>query len=150
MDSTDALPDFNLNEVSDSFEGIDTGVYILEITKMTYKIITPKSGPNAGKATPIIQCGLMVADDPSFSGRRLEKNFYLDQGPTGLDAKQLKRVMTVTGVTHPPGMPLAEWAGQFEGLIPPARFRVPVEKIASKKEPGSTENRILLLRAEPA
>jgi hypothetical protein len=147
---TTGLPDFRLDDVDDTYQGIDNGMYVLEVTRMRLKTVTPKGGPNAGKPTHLVEASFLVADDPTFSGRRLEKSFWLDQGPTGLDAKQLKAIARVTGVTQPPGMSLAEWAEQFETLVPPARFRVPIEKIVDKRNPGSTTNRILLLKATEA
>jgi hypothetical protein len=148
--SIDLLPDWTLDEVSDAYESLPTSTYTLEVIKMTLKTVTPKSGPNANKPTHIIQASFLVADDPTYSGRRLEKSFWLDQGPTGLDARQLKVLARVTGVSQPAGVTLSEWASRYEELVPPARFRVPIEQIPDKKNPGATTERILLLKSEVA
>jgi hypothetical protein len=117
---------------------------------MTPKVVTPKGGPNAGRPTPIIDASFMIADNPEWKGRRIAKAFWLDHGPTGLDAKQLKKLAMVTGVQQEGAETFADWAKKFEGLIPPARFRCYVEKAPDKKTPGATENRLLLLNAREA
>lgn len=146
----EAYEHINLNEVDTSIKAIEPNVYTLEVNKLdpVYRTIKNPASVFAGQTVLVLRGSFTIVDDDNFSGRKVWQDFW-----TNFDGakKDLKRILTATGVEQPEGMSLTDWAAQFANLNPPARFKAPITKEANKQDPtAGPVNRINFIQSRVA
>lgn len=136
----------NLNEIDPTFQAIDEGFYMLQVNKLTAKVVTPKAGKNAGRQVLVLNGSYTLVNDDQYSGRKFWKSFWTSNP---VDLKDLRRQMDATGVVQEEGQSLEEYAATFETLNPPAELRIFIGKEADYRNPEQTVNVLKFAQAQP-
>jgi len=114
----------NLQEVDPNYTAIPEDTYQLKV--LTLKLAKTAGNPTKGTGPkPYVKGTFSVENHDKFSGRRLFANFWNITEPGSRDAKDLKKLSMVTGVSQ---------EGSFEGWLEHISqvgpsFKAPVKQV---------------------
>ena len=111
---------WNVMDIDPAFETVGQGVKAFRLAKLEYKTIVPKSGKNQGVEVPIVSGRFIVINDDTFSGRRLNHTFWLDNT---YDQKGLRRLVDAIGVPQTPGESIEDFCKRVSSLEPAPEFK---------------------------
>lgn len=111
---------FNLKDVDPTFKPVDPKVYSFRVNRFEYKIIVPGKGARAGQETPLVNVGLTIINDDTYSGRRLQDAFWV---LNPFDQKKLRKLADAVGLMQEPDEPFEEYCKRFSSQNPPVEFK---------------------------